>query len=301
MFLNRARLTATRSQRASLHSKAGKRASTSANLGLLPLLGTAGAITVAASLYHSRPALNEAVKTENGLANRKPRSFQTAIDGYDNRPFEILPQKNIDAIFRSGEVAYKFAQPIKYVTGVYVNSLRANDPIEDHYSVDTIGSNKLIAGVYDGKGTQYIFKIPFDIDILFFGFHHRIGHIGPECSKLIRHKIPVYVAQHLEHLPLTTSVDKIMCAISSAFEELDNHIQQRFLNVFPKNISKLSAEDIRKLITSRKDQKETRRIIEEAIHGSCASIAYVDGKDVYTANTGDSRSIGKEVFPSRVG
>ncbi|KAM3578343.1 hypothetical protein VKS41_004113 [Umbelopsis sp. WA50703] len=266
MFLNRARLTATRSQRASLHSKAGKRASTSANLGLLPLLGTAGAITVAASLYHSRPALNEAVKTENGLANRKPRSFQTAIDRYDNRPFEILPQKNIDAIFRSGEVAYKFAQPIKYVTGVYVNSLRANDPIEDHYSVDTIGSNKLIAGVYD-------------------------GHIGPECSKLIRHKIPVYVAQHLEHLPLTTSVDKIMCAISSAFEELDNHIQQRFLNVFPKNISKLSAEDIRKLIASRKDQKETRRIIEEAIHGSCASIAYVDGKDVYTANTGDSRSI----------
>lgn len=84
-----------------------------------------------------------------------------------------------------------------------------------------------------------------------------------------------------------------MEAISSAFEELDNHIQQRFLDLFPKNISKLSAKDIRGLIASRKDQKETRRIIEEAIHGSCASIAYVDGKDVYTANTGDSRSVGK--------
>ncbi|KAG2177746.1 hypothetical protein INT43_002993 [Umbelopsis isabellina] len=266
MFLNRGRLTATRSQRALLHSQAKKKATSAANVSLLPLLGTAGAITVAATLYHSRPALNEAVKTEDGLPIKKVRLFQTAIDRYDNRPFEILPQKSIDGIFRSGEVAYKFAQPIKYVSGVYVNSLRSNDPIEDHYSVDTIGSDKLIAGVYD-------------------------GHIGPECSKLIRHKIPIYVAQHIEHLPLTKSVDKVMGAISSAFEELDNHIQQRFLDLFPKNLSKLSAKDIRGAIANRKDQKETRKIIEEAIHGSCASIAYVDGKDVYTANTGDSRSV----------
>lgn len=162
MFLNRGRLTATRSQRALLHSQAKKKATPATNVGVLPLLGTAGAITVAATLYHSRPALNEAVKTEDGLPIKKTRLFQTAIDRYDNRPFEILPQKSIDGIFRSGEVAYKFAQPIKHVSGVYVNSLRSNDPIEDHYSVDTIGSDKLIAGVYDGKvspmGLQSSFK-----------------------------------------------------------------------------------------------------------------------------------------------
>lgn len=92
---------------------------------------------------------------------------------------------------------------------------------------------------------------------------------------------------------MTRSIEKVMGALSSAFEELDYHIQQRFIDIFPKDISKLSAGDIRSAITSRPDQVETRRIIEEAIHGSCASVAYVDGDEVYTANTGDSRSVGE--------
>lgn len=105
-----------------------------------------------AALYHNSPALNEAAKNDDKNRFMQTRLHFTAIDPSDNRPFEILSQKAINAIMRSGEVSYKFAQPIKNVSGVYVNSLRSNEPIEDHYSVDTIGSTKIIAGVYDGMG-----------------------------------------------------------------------------------------------------------------------------------------------------
>ncbi|CAO3668637.1 unnamed protein product [Umbelopsis ramanniana] len=260
-----ARCTIMHTQRSYLHSRSGSQRYGKGTLGTLSVLGAASAMTLAA-LYHNSPALNEAAKDDDKNRFMQTKLHFTAIDPSDNRPFEILSQKAINAIMRSGEVAYKFAQPIKNVSGVYVNSLRSNEPIEDHYSVDTIGSTKVIAGVYD-------------------------GHIGPQCSILIKRKIPIYVAQHLEGLPMTRSIEKVMGALSSAFEELDYHIQQRFIDIFPKDISKLSAGDIRSAVTSRPDQVETRRIIEEAIHGSCASVAYVDGDDVYTANTGDSRSV----------
>jgi pyruvate dehydrogenase phosphatase len=284
-----ARSTIVHTQRAYIHSRSGSQRYGKGALGTLSLLGAASAMTLAA-LYHNSPALNEAVKNDDKQRFMQTKLHFTAIDPNDNRPFEILSQKAINAIMRSGEVAYKFAQPIKNVSGVYVNSLRSNEPIEDHYSVDTVGSTKLIAGVYDGKDFDEIETVMNDSDSALV---EPTGHIGPQCSILIKRKIPIYVAQHLEKLPMSKSIEKVMGALSSAFEELDYHIQQRFIDIFPKDISKLSAGDIRSAVTSRPDQVETRRIIEEAIHGSCASIAYVDGDDVYTANTGDSRSVGK--------
>jgi hypothetical protein len=287
-MLNSTRATAMRMQKANLHSNSRARRSVKNTAGLLSLLGAVSGMT-AVGLYYNTPVLSEAVNNQDNQRFKIPRLFHTSIDPHDHRPFEILSQKTINAIFRSGEVAYRFAEPIKGVSGVYVNSLRSNDPVEDHYSVDSIGSTRLIAGVYDGK-----YNLCWLLVVGYAGFYlfSLKGHIGPQCSILIRRKIPIYVAQHLENLTMTKSVEKVMGALSSAFEELDHHIQQRFLDIFPKNVSKLSAEEIRRAIANRKDQVETRKIIEEAIHGSCASVAYMDGKDVYAANTGDSRSIG---------
>lgn len=149
-MLNSTRATAMRMQKANLHFKSSARSSVKNTAGLLSLLGAVSAMT-AVGLYYNSPVLSEAVNNQDNQRFKIPRLFHTSIDPHDHRPFEILSQKTINAIFRSGEVAYRFAEPIKGVSGVYVNSLRSNDPVEDHYSVDSIGSTRLIAGVYDGK------------------------------------------------------------------------------------------------------------------------------------------------------
>jgi hypothetical protein len=149
-FSNSARCVILRTQRAYIHSRSGTKRSNNGALGTLSILGAASAMTLAA-LIHNSPALSEAVNNDDTQRFRNAKLHFTAIDPSDNRPFEILSQKAINTIMQSGEVAYKFPQPMKNVSGVYVNSLRSNEPIEDHYSVDTIGSTKLIAGVYDGR------------------------------------------------------------------------------------------------------------------------------------------------------
>lgn len=82
-------------------------------------------------------------------------------------------------------------------------------------------------------------------------------------------------------------------AISQAFTDLDADIQQRFYNLFPKNVKRTHEEDIRAAIASQPDQAQTEAIISEAIHGSCACTVYVKDGVVYAANTGDSRVVSK--------
>lgn len=87
--------------------------------------------------------------------------------------------------------------------------------------------------------------------------------------------------------------EKTEDAISKAFEDLDQDIQQRFYDLFPKNLKRTTEKDIRAAIARQPDQAATEAIINEAINGSCACAVYVKDGIIYSANTGDSRVVSK--------
>ncbi|KAI7907066.1 phosphatase 2C-like domain-containing protein [Cokeromyces recurvatus] len=180
---------------------------------------------------------------------------------YDSRPFTLLTSQEIDERLRAGQFITK-TKNINNVKAVYTNQLPSNNPVEDNYSIHTF-QNGLIAGVYD-------------------------GHIGPQCSRLIKKQLPIYMARELELNYNNESQEK---AISDAFEYLDQDIQQRFYDLFPKNIKRVTERDIRAAIERQPDQAATHAIISEAIHGSCACTVYLKDGIVYSANTGDSRVV----------
>ncbi|KAI8979803.1 phosphatase 2C-like domain-containing protein [Mycotypha africana] len=194
---------------------------------------------------------------------------------YDHRPFTLLTQTDIDTRLRSGQSISKLdhaQHQVKGVKAIYSNQLPSNDPVEDNYSIHTF-QNGLIAGVYD-------------------------GHIGPQCSRLIKKQLPIYMARELSAtLSSTPAGNKESAhsteetAISTAFDNLDQDIQQRFYDLFPRNVKYATENDIRSAIARQPDRAKTEAIITEAIHGSCACTVYIKEGYVYAANTGDSRVV----------
>ncbi|CAO3583765.1 unnamed protein product [Absidia cylindrospora] len=180
---------------------------------------------------------------------------------YDSRPFKWLSPEDINTRLRAGQLANKVN--LDRVRAVYTSQVASNNPVEDHYSTYLIGSKGLFAGVYD-------------------------GHIGPLCSKLIQKQLPSYVARQLENKTDKQSVEE---AISTAFEDLDQDIQQRFYDLFPRNVQHLNEKDVQDAVRKHADPAAADLIIKEAIHGSCACAVYLDGDDLYAANTGDSRVV----------
>lgn len=121
-------------------------------------------------------------------------------------------------------------------------------------------------------------------------FFSGLGHIGPHCSRLIKKQLPIYMARELE---TNLNQENTEQAISKAFEDLDQDIQQRFYELFPKNLKRTTEKDIRAAIARQPDQAATTAIINEAINGSCACAVYVKDGTIYSANTGDSRVVSK--------
>ena len=85
-------------------------------------------------------------------------------------------------------------------------------------------------------------------------------------------------------------------AISTAFEDLDQDIQQRFYDIFPKNLKHTTEKDIQAAVARQPDRAAAEAIINEAINGSCACTVYLKDGYIYSANTGDSRAVSKWLF-----
>lgn len=203
----------------------------------------------------------------------------------DPRPYKLLTPSEIDERLTSGQCVNR--TNLARVQRVFTNRLPSNEPVEDNYSVNTF-EDKLIAGVYDGNRIS-IFTA-WNTQIL--KAYHFLGHIGPHCSCLIKTQLPIYVARQLRASRAKTP-DAVQDAISSAFETLDQDIQQRFYDLFPRNVRRCTEQDIRDAVTKHPDPKYADLIIKEAITGSCACVVYLDGDDLYAANTGDSRVVSK--------
>ncbi|KAI9488052.1 phosphatase 2C-like domain-containing protein [Zychaea mexicana] len=186
-----------------------------------------------------------------------PSAATSQPQSYDPRPFQRLTTEEIDSRLTSGQIVTMTS--IQRVRAIYTNRMASNKPVEDNYSINTIDGEKLIAGVYD-------------------------GHIGPSCSELIKKQLPIYVARQLKE----SHGQRVENTISTAFETLDQDIQQRFYDLFPKDVARASEKDIREAAARN---PAASSIIEEALTGSCACAVYLDGDDLYAANTGDSRVV----------
>ncbi|KAG0174306.1 [Pyruvate dehydrogenase [acetyl-transferring]]-phosphatase 1, mitochondrial [Apophysomyces sp. BC1034] len=181
---------------------------------------------------------------------------------HDSRPFQLLTPTDINNRLRSGQSANSLSN--KYVKAIYTSQVPSNNPVEDNYSVNTFAGT-VIAGVYD-------------------------GHVGPHCSRMIKTQLPIYVARELESAK-PTSPSAVQDAISKAFVDLDQDIQQRFYDLFPKNLSRVTEQDIRASVNHHPNPAAADMYIKEAINGSCACLVYLDGDDLYAANAGDSRVV----------
>ena len=109
---------------------------------------------------------------------------------------------------------------------------------------------------------------------------------------MIKTQLPVYVARQLKEPTKEGEAQQQRTEdlISTAFETLDQDIQQRFYDLFPKNIARVTEKQIQEAIAKN---PKADKIIKEAITGSCACAVYLDGDDLYAANTGDSRVVSK--------
>ncbi|KAI9318595.1 phosphatase 2C-like domain-containing protein [Dichotomocladium elegans] len=179
---------------------------------------------------------------------------------YDPRPFRMLTKEEIDRRLRSGQFVTQSNQ-FPWVKAIYTNRMPSNNPTEDNFSVNTIQDDKVFVGVYD-------------------------GHVGPACSEMIKTQLPIYVGRQLAQKESGSKPKEEV--ISMAFETLDADIQNRFYDLFPKNVIRATEQDIRDAIARNPAAKT---IIEEAITGSCACTVYIDNDNVYAANAGDSRVI----------
>jgi pyruvate dehydrogenase phosphatase len=102
--------------------------------------------------------------------------------------------------------------------------------------------------------------------------------------------LPIYIARELE---TNLNQENTEDVISKAFVDLDQDIQQRFYDLFPKNVKHATEKDIRAAIARQPDQVATEAIINEAINGSCACTVYIKDGFIYSADTGDSRVVSK--------
>ncbi|KAJ1566761.1 hypothetical protein HK405_008504 [Cladochytrium tenue] len=152
------------------------------------------------------------------------------------------------------------------------NEVASNDPIEDRHC-QKLTKHGLLFGIFDGHG-------------------------GHECADVVSKVLPAYLAKELDQLPApppaadpSTAEDeqsharavRVRTAIENAFVKLDQDITGLALDMpdwGPGDAMTLQMQQISLVPRLR-----------AALAGSCALVAYIEGRDVYVACTGDSRAV----------
>ena len=91
---------------------------------------------------------------------------------YDPRPFKQLTSEEIDSRLRAGQFVNK--SPIQRVKAIYTTRMASNNPVEDNYSINTIDGDKLMAGVYDGRGNSFILSCFYTATIVSVIYLHNL-------------------------------------------------------------------------------------------------------------------------------
>jgi pyruvate dehydrogenase phosphatase len=170
---------------------------------------------------------------------------------------QLIPFPIVEKIILQNEYSIKEAPGIHRMD---INSVASNDPGEDYHSEHSVNKASIV-GIFDGHG-------------------------GPECGALVAKYIGTYVNRYVNS-PQSGKISKkhhIMAALEKAFIQLDYDIIHGCLPDFNHQNSwnpfKIS-HDYMTIVKALKSAKS----------GSCALVAYVEGKDVYIASIGDCRAV----------
>ncbi|KAJ3010218.1 UNVERIFIED_CONTAM: hypothetical protein HDU68_002263 [Siphonaria sp. JEL0065] len=112
------------------------------------------------------------------------------------------------------------------------------------------------------------------------------GHAGEKCVDLVQRYLGAYVAKEIHDATNTwfTVPDRkaaVSAAIKKAFERLDaDIINGAFLDMTPTRAESVDAQ-----------KAKLAQQLKQAVSGTCALAALVDGSDLYVAATGDTRAI----------
>ncbi|TPX56338.1 hypothetical protein SpCBS45565_g08431 [Spizellomyces sp. 'palustris'] len=139
------------------------------------------------------------------------------------------------------------------VIAYHLNQVASNQPIEDYHS-EHRHRNGVILGVFD-------------------------GHSGTECADVLSKYLGVYVAKAISELPACNGTpdrkQHVIQALKTAFNRMDADITNGGIDPDP----------------SVPQSERIQAALRPAIAGSCAIVAYMEGRDLYVACTGDSRAV----------
>ena len=229
------------------------------------LLAAAGVVGASAYCWKSR-------SPPPGTHTTKPHDKEQSRWPPGTRP--DLPADDVNTILRSNE-SYLLAPGVERID---INALASNDPIEDqHFETLLQKKGPVLLGVLDGKSF-----VRYNVDRITDWVNNNEGHWDPTCGIIVRQHLPAYIENHLKN-------DKsIPNALKKAFDTLDSDLLnlprqaiKDFDHLDPSEIANLPLEI----------RLHARDVIWPALTGSCAVVAYLDGSDLYVANTGDSRAV----------
>lgn len=188
------------------------------------------------------------------------------------------------------------------VKNFMTNKLAANNPNEDR-----AGEVRLMVDNGRGKSSSFLFGV-FD------------GHAGCACAQVVSERLYSYIAVMLSPLDVLHDIQKGVVDpcndLVYRFTHKDNYYSSDMAEMYRKSLQKLAAEllnapnddctmeDIIKGAFMRLDHdiladalpgvgcsSLNLETISLALSGSCATVAYVDGLDLYVANAGDCRAV----------
>ncbi|PVD20596.1 hypothetical protein C0Q70_18752 [Pomacea canaliculata] len=210
----------------------------------------------------------------------------------------LAPQM-VTSILRLNEVTLEECNGA--VKGLEVNQLQANKPIEDRYAYGKLVHGRgMLFGVFDGHAGSacaqavsdrlfnYIAVAMADHDVL---HNIREGKIDPTTDLLQRGKQAfLSVNSHLAGLHRKRLVH--FAVESMAIDSSDNLSKDSLVSAF----LRLDKDIITEAMPSMQKQDGLDNIcyneaLSIAFSGAVACVGFVDGKDLFVANVGDSRAV----------
>jgi hypothetical protein len=203
------------------------------------------------------------------------QSSSTSKDPSKMRPLppvdHLKSMDEVTMIFKKNETAFHSPQRDFHFD---LNSIPSNNPMEDYHSQHCTKYG-MVYGVFDGHG-------------------------GPECGAIVSKLLASYIDHQLCKVPVSAETglpakENVIKGIKQAFLDLDKDICLGSLSIDQPSVAKpsrfLSYLWSPMASKASMDYKKILEGLKIAGSGSCAIITYLQGNEVYVANTGDCRTV----------
>lgn len=226
-------------------------------------------------------------------------SSQAAVNPYEPVRAPVIPKvtpDDVTAILQKNEVAVNLSPGSSTVTSYCSNQLASNSPIEDRRSEgQCLFTDGLLFGVFDGHSgptcaqvvSERLFNyisaeiLPYDT---LSSVYKKIENRDTQLVKWLgKYSHPSSVNTDIHHRSLVKyllenvsvdidSDDDVTDSLTTAFERLDNDLMTE-------------------AVATSNDIDSHNECLRTAFSGSCATVAFIQGSDLFIANAGDCRAV----------